>query len=238
MLRILVCAKDADKARAIYLQSIDILREHKVKCELSYTNSAEAFSEGKNPRNKPYDILILDSQDDSCVKLASNIRAKNLVVSIIFFNSEVNNALKDIVRYRPSYTTLLCEDNEDLDKALLWCCSEQMRAHPYFTVKNKDAQMKISHDNISYFESKQRIVIMHTPQQAIEFYAKLSDVQTALPKDYFLRCHQSYIVNLNRVRTLDKANRLFVLQSGATIEISKSQYSNVVSEYEKYINSL
>lgn len=237
MLRILVCAKDASKARAVYLQSADILREHKVRCELSYTNSAEAFSEGINPRKKPYDILILDSQDVSCIKLASNIRAKNLIISIIFFNAEANNTLKDIVRYRPSYTTLLCEENEDLDKALLWSCSEQMRAHPYFTVKNKDAQMKISHDNISYFESKQRIVIMHTPQQAIEFYAKLSDVQSTLPKEYFLRCHQSYIVNLNRVRTLDKANRLFILQSGATIEISKSQYSNVVSEYEKYVNS-
>ena len=237
MLRILVCAKDAEKGRGVYLKAMDILRDNKIKCELSYTNSAEAFFEGKNPRNKPYDILILNSQDELCVKLASNIRAKNLVVSIIFFDASISNELKKIVRYRPSYTTLLTEDNKDLDKALRWACSEQLRAHPYFTVKNKDAQMKISHDNISYFESRQRIVIMHTPQQAIEFYAKLSDVQATLPDDTFLRCHQSYIVNLQKVRTLNKANRLFILQSGLPIEISKSQYSNVVTQYENYINS-
>jgi len=237
VLRILVCAQESDNARKIYLQTIDIMRELKMKCEVSYTNAADAFSEGKNPRNKPYDILLLDSQDSSCINLASNIRTKNLIISIIFFNVTADKKLLEIVRFRPSYITLLAKDNSGLAKALRWSCAEQLRAHPYFSVKNKDVQMKIEHDSIIYFESRQRIVVLHTSQQAIEFYAKLSDVQSSLPSDYFVRCHQSYIVNMNQVRTLDKANRLFVLKSGLTIEISKSQYSCVVAEYERFVQS-
>ena len=234
MLRILVCAADADKAKQIYLRSIDILKGMKIKVEMAYTNTASAFSEGLNLRNKPYDIFILDACDPECLKLASNLRRKSLIVSIIFFDAATDPTLKEIVKYRPSYTTLLKEDNSDLDSALRWCCNEQLRAHPYFTVKNKDVQMRIDHQSIAYFESRQRIVVMHTTQQRIEFYAKLSEVQALLPSENFVRCHQSYIVNMNRVKSLDKANRLFVLDSGATIEISKSQYSVVVAEYDKF----
>lgn len=234
MLRLLVCSSDSEKAKNIYLNSVDILKSLNIKCELTYTNSADAFPEGKNSRNQPYDILILDAYDIECIKLASSIRTKNLMVSIIFFNASADLKLKEMVRYRPSYATLLSENNKDLCKALKWCCKEQLRAHPYFTVKNKDVQMRIPYDTISYFESKQRIVVLHTPQQAIEFYAKLSDVYSTLPADDFVRCHQSFIVNMNKVRLLDKANRLFILQSGANIEISKSQYSYVMTEYEKF----
>ena len=237
MLRLLVCASDAEKAKEIYLKSADILRALRLKCELTYTNSAEAFPQGKNARNQPYDILILDGQDEACIRLASHIRSKNLIVSIIFFNAPRDLKLKEIIRFRPSYTTLLSEDNSDLDKALQWCCREQLHAHPYFPVKNKDVQMKVDYDNIWYFESKQRIVVMHTSQQAIEFYAKLSDVFASLPGDEFVRCHQSFIVNMNKVRTLEKANRLFILNSGTAIEISKSQYSSVVAEYENFLSS-
>lgn len=232
--RILVCAADADKAKQIYLRSLEILKSMKFKGEIAYTNSAETFSEGVNLRNKPYDIFILDAEDPACITLADNLRKKNLIVSIIFFNIGINPELKNITRYRPSYTTLLCEDNSDLDEALRWCCIEQLRAHPFFTVKNKDVQMRIDHQNILYFESRQRIVVMHTTKQAIEFYAKLSQVHSTLPPDNFIRCHQSYIVNMNRVKSLDKANRLFVLDSGATIEISKSQYPTVLTEYDKF----
>lgn len=234
LLRLLVCSKDTDKARGIYHKAMDILKALKLKCEISCTNSATAFAEGKNPRNKPYDILILDSEDEACVNLAAQIRSKNLIVSIIFFNLSEDKDLRNVLRYRPSYATLRCEDNSDLEQALKWCCAEQLRARPYFSVKNKDVQMRIEHSNISYFESRQRIVIMHTPQQAIEFYAKLSDVEAALPPDSFVRCHQSYIVNMNYIKTLDKANRLFVLNSGITIEISKSQYSHAIAEYERF----
>ena len=234
MLRILVCAADVDKAKQIYLRSIDILKSLKIKVEMAYTNSAPAFSKGLNPRNKPYDIFLLDSEDATCLELAANLRKKNLISSIIFFNVSASQRLNNIVRYRPSYTTLLAESNEDLDAALRWCCNEQLRAHPFFTVKNKDVQMRIDHKNIAYFESRQRIVVMHTTKQDIEFYAKLTDVQSTLPSENFVRCHQSYIVNMNRVKTLDKTNRLFVLDTGITIEISKSQYPIVMAEYDKF----
>ena len=94
--------------------------------------------------------------------------------------------------------------------------------------------MRIDYGSIAYFESRQRIVVMHTHHQAIEFYAKLSEVFSSLPDSDFVRCHQSFVVNMNLVRTLDKANRLFVLNNGTTIEISKSQYPSVLAEYERF----
>ena len=59
-------------------------------------------------------------------------------------------------------------------------------------------------------------------------------MQAQLPGDIFIRCHQSYIVNMDRVKILDKATRCFVMLSGDAIDISKSYYPSVLEEYEKY----
>jgi len=234
MLRIIVCAAKPETAHSLYKKSYELLRLMGVKCELSYSVNADALIQSLKSKAKPYDIYLLDCDDEHCSNLAAHIRSISLIPAIIFYG-ENTGKLNNLIKLRPSYVINLRENEHLLGEALKWCCNEQIRSRTYFNVKNKDVQMRIDYNTISYFESRQRIVVLHATQQVIEFYAKLGDVYSLLPNDTFVRCHQSYIVNMSRVRQLDKMNRNFIMLSGRTIEISKSHYKDVVDKYEKFV---
>lgn len=55
-----------------------------------------------------------------------------------------------------------------------------------------------------------------------------------LPKDVFIKCHQSFIVNMEAVKALDKVNRRFILTSGSTVDISKRMFPEVVEAFQVY----
>ena len=108
----------------------------------------------------------------------------------------------------------------------------------HFTVKNKGSLLRIPFEEIYYFESRQRLAVLHTSRRTVEFYAKLSQVQEKLPQDEFLRCHQSFLVNMRAISRLDKSNRCFVLKTGAVIEISKANYTQAAARYEAFLETV
>lgn len=64
--------------------------------------------------------------------------------------------------------------------------------------------VKIKIDDIWYVESSRRNLTIYEQAKAASVLMKLSDMEKLLP-EYFLRCHQSYLVNMDRIRkfTLD-----------------------------------
>lgn len=78
--------------------------------------------------------------------------------------------------------------------------------------------------DIRYVESKLHMVIVHTVRGDIELYGKLSDLLDQLP-DRFVRCHQSFAVNLDDVASLDAA--AITLSSGQTVPVSRRMRSSV-----------
>ena len=232
MLKILMCIDKKENAQIIYKKAYDIMKKSGLKCELAYASDAEQLVNDEKFKNKTYDIYMLDGSNEKAVKYAAHIRKRDLSSSIIFFGFKLESA-GALIKYRPSY---IVKNDKDLFMSLRWCCNEQLRARSYFTVKNRDIQMRVDYKTIVHFESHQRVVAMHTSSQVIEFYAKLVDVYALLPRDEFVRCHQSYIVNMSKIKALDKANRCFVMQNGNVIEISKSHYTEVAAQYEKYLS--
>jgi len=58
---------------------------------------------------------------------------------------------------------------------------------------------KIALKDVVYFESNKRLVdIIYNCRTKDTIYMKLNELEKMLP-NYFVRCHQSYIVNLKRI---------------------------------------
>lgn len=232
MLRILICSSNEEAARQLRQSAYRILQTVRIRCELTCSISPTGLVKSFQSKTKPHDILFLDHQDADCLQYAQLVRDASTTASIVFFGKPPVDINRLLV-YRPSYL-LTGSEPQALREALIRCRNEQLRPLSYFPVKTRDVQMRIDHRSISCFESRQRIVLLHTEQQTLEFYGKLNDVFATLADDRFVRCHQSYIVNMEKVRLLDKANRLFVMLSGRTIEISKSHYKDVVEAFQAF----
>ena len=50
----------------------------------------------------------------------------------------------------------------------------------------------------------------------------------------FLRCHNSYVVNITRVQSMNA--KKFLFEDGREIPISKSYYAEIKSAYMNYLN--
>ena len=233
MLKILICAASEDDAIAIHRSAYDVLQKAGIRCELAFSSNAELMR-ARRLKTDAFDVYIFDVKSKVCLELAEYIRSENLVSSIMFLNVQKNGDLNRIIKYRPSYIVFSFDEDKAFAEGIKRCCSEQSSKHTFFTVKTKESVMRFDYKEILFFESAQRIVSMYTATKAVEFYAKLGDVADMLPKNRFVRCHQSYIVNLDHVRQLDKTMRYFRLMSGKEITISKSYYTNAVESFEKY----
>ena len=234
MLRVVVFLGDEEKSRKVFTVAQEAVRKVNTKCELTYAKNAQKIADNLAVTSSYYDVYVFNALNEECEKLARKIRSNNLTSSIIFLSDDKTEHLLNAVRYRPSRIVLSNSKAEEIIDSIQFSCYEQMHFRPYFTVKTKESVMRIPYEHITYFESNQRKVTLCAGKKAFDFYAKLGEVITLLPQDQFVKCHQSYIVNLAKVRELDKANRCFKMMSGLTIEISKSNYQNVVAKYDEY----
>lgn len=105
-----------------------------------------------------------------------------------------------------------------------------------FLLKYEGEYIRIGYDNIDYFESSGKHVMPHLSKEGFKysFYAKLSDLETKLPSN-FLRCHQSYIVNMKKVKKLDAKNHAFILENNSEVYISKRMFAETKKKYDKYL---
>ncbi|HHD2754516.1 TPA: LytR/AlgR family response regulator transcription factor, partial [Clostridium perfringens] len=91
----------------------------------------------------------------------------------------------------------------------------------FFTVKNKQSIFRINLDNIIFFESKLRkINIVCSNYSEISFYDKLDNIEDALISKNFIRCHKSYLVNLNYIKKIE--NSKIITLNNNIIPISRS----------------
>lgn len=95
----------------------------------------------------------------------------------------------------------------------------------YITVKADHKLYKLKFDDILYIEGLKEYVSYYTENQRIIALQSLKGLEETLPKDQFMRIHKSYIVNIEKIRTLEGN---MVELAGKKLPIGKS-YRGMVS---------
>ncbi len=84
-------------------------------------------------------------------------------------------------------------------------------------------------NDIRYIQSRKRICEIITQKEIFTTYLKISEIEKNLTPS-FIRCHQSYLVNMDYVSDLCKNQ--FVLTNGETVPISKKYISATRKAFE------
>lgn len=77
---------------------------------------------------------------------------------------------------------------------------KQNKSIKTFNIKGKIFNIEV--EKIKYIESNKRVVIIYEEDLKRRIYGKLDEIEEMLSSN-FVRCHQSYIVNLEHVRELN-----------------------------------
>lgn len=101
-----------------------------------------------------------------------------------------------------------------------------------FCIVGKSDSISVPISSIFYLESNAHRALIYTDTENYSLYERLSTLRERLPS-CFLACHKSYIVNMNKIKRIEK--NVIILENLAEIPISKSQYTNVKQTYFRYM---
>lgn len=110
--------------------------------------------------------------------------------------------------------------------------NKQIQADENYLFVKADYQIhRIEISDILYFEGLKDYVKLYTESSSkpVVFHATMKSIEDKLPADKFMRIHRSFIVSLNKIKTIERDRILF----GETrIPISK-QYKSLFDEFIK-----
>ena len=99
-------------------------------------------------------------------------------------------------------------------------------------LKTKKGNDVLKLGDIKYVMSDKRKIVIYLNNNEMSYYYKLDEVEDMLGKS-FLRCHQSYIVNMMKIKQFVEDGLL--LDDDEFIPVSRKRYFAAKREYLSYV---
>ena len=101
------------------------------------------------------------------------------------------------------------------------------------SIGNKILHFSVS--EIRYVESYNHNIIIHQSSgNSNTYYLSLTEFEKQLPKGHFSRCHNSFLVNLSRVKEIGRTD--LTLRNGDMLPVGRTYYKAFQSAFIRYIN--
>ncbi|MGE8204894.1 LytTR family DNA-binding domain-containing protein [Heyndrickxia sp. NPDC080065] len=98
----------------------------------------------------------------------------------------------------------------------------------FLTVKSNDRWLPVPFKEIMYLEAQSRKTNVHTESLIGTHKFNLTELEFYLPNDLFLRCHRSYIININFIAEIHPDSHstfLLIMKDGTKIPVSQTYAS-------------
>jgi DNA-binding LytR/AlgR family response regulator len=100
----------------------------------------------------------------------------------------------------------------------------------HFFVKSNNQIDKVYYDDLVYAEAMLNYVMLYTTAKKMMVYVTIKSLEEQLPADIFIKVHKSFIVNMNKIRSIEGN----ILDMGTEkITISQSLREKVINEIVK-----
>lgn len=230
MFRIAIC-DDASIDRMILAKFASIYCDaHCLKSQIQTFSSAEELLACSHS----WDVLLLDiyMEGKSGLEVAKIFRQSHSDIKIIFISSSREHAL-DGYEFQAIHYLVKPVSYETFAKALDRCAVDYIDAQRYLEVISMKILVRIPLNDIRYVEVYDKASIIHTGSSSIKTYQALNDIHEQLGGIPFLRCHRSYIVNLNHVVRMETGS--FVMDTQEQVPIPRAkrmEMRQIFSDYQ------
>jgi len=201
---------------------------------LAYADG-ESMLEDCCDSNILFDIIFLDIYMPglSGIEIACKIRTCMKDTKIIFVSSSNEHYPEayDVFAFNYILKPLNREKlNRILDQALTDIAGERRQQ---ISISYKGTTYRIFCRDILYVESRDKIICFYmADKKALQCYGKLDEILKQLPEESFIRCHQSFIVNIFHISEMsDNHFRI----DPTVISISKKYYKVAKDKYFAYL---
>ncbi|WP_019228658.1 LytTR family DNA-binding domain-containing protein [Sedimentibacter sp. B4] len=183
------------------------------------------------------DILFLDIYMPGIngIKTAQKICRERKDIKIIFVSSSKEHYSQAYEVFAFNYI-LKPFDREKLYSVLDRAIEEIRREHSYkIRFSYKSTMYSVDFRYILFIESRDKLILYHLSDgSTLQCYGKLDNLTKELPENFFIRCHQSFIVNTSYITEMGEAH---FRVGQVVISISKKYLKNAKNQYYAYLFS-
>lgn len=224
MYNIAICDDQIICGETLELSLIKILKDFDVAYNIDiYTSGNDLLDVIKN-KKVSYDILFLDiimgDNDLNGMQLAKLIRNVDDFITIVFVTSSADFVFDGYSVRALQY--LIKPIDEKVLKSLMEYELKD-KTEDFIIFKEKEATRKVTPSSIVHIETSGRNVKVVLQDEEFNAINKISDIEKELPESDFIRCHQSFIININNIKELRHGEAISVRED--SIPISRTQWS-------------
>lgn len=177
------------------------------------------------------ELLFLDIIMNG-MKIARKLRDIQFKAPIIFLTAHADYAVESYEVYAAGYLLKPYDTNKLtllLDEVL------QRSVQKRIAVKVKKQHRYLEINDIMYVESDKHVLNIHLKDsRVIQTTEKLSELKKTINSKRFIRCHQSYLVNMEYIKD---AKTDFILSNDIRIPIRVRGRKEIIERYHKYYSS-
>ena len=226
---IAICDSNQKEASTLSTFLQNILEEMNFPYKCYYYDNATSLYETLKIYPEKYNCLFLETRLSpfSGITLAKKLRSNGYEGAIIFVSNDSDLVYEAFDVEASQY--LLKPVNEDMLKHLIFRLSMKIRQRKkqYLYLNHGVNWSKIPYLDILYLETVGRKVAIYTSnqQEPIYYPCHLPDMENILPSELFIRCHQSFIVQLHAITHITSTH--LILTNGTEISISRTYKQHI-----------
>lgn len=235
MIRIAIYDKDVDLAFQLEEKLRMYGQEKGLKFKIEVLFSGEVFFD-EAAEKRFYDIVYLGVGPLNPENLLIGPKLKAEAIkenheTLFIYMSPRDYAIQEIVESQPFRLMIKPFTQEYFHKYLEQAILHIQGGIRYFVYSSRHEIFRVPVKKILYFESSQRKAILHTENGTESFYRKLSDIEKEVNQGaYFLRIHQSYLVNVNAIVHYSQSQ--IQLSNGEILPVSSDRQKEVRRRYD------
>ncbi len=203
-----------------------------------FSHPSEVFSYINSHGATSLQIVIMDVEFDDCngIEESNHLLSKYPNLKIILLTGHVEY-VHNILETNPVSFIFKPVVREELERALNRAITSlnTLPSRKAITLRIKRNYHNVFLDEIVYIESHLRNATIHFEHYSENCMRKLNDIEKLLD-DSFIRCHQSYIINMRYISRLE--NNKIILFNGVIIPISRNRKSQVYDSFLQFYGDI
>jgi len=235
MLDIYIC-EDVEKQRAFVEKHVDdycAIKNLDAAIALSSSNPTEVLQHFKASQNPALFFLDIDLKAEiNGIELARRVREHDehgQPVFIVFLTTHTEMTMMTF-QYRLEALDFIAKDSPENIKIKISECIDIALKRHIANAQSKTIKINVD-DKIIILDMDEIICVetthvrhklrLHAKNRAMEFNAELKTIEEQLD-ERFIRCHKSYIINKNKIRTINKNDNTVTMEDNNICPVSRS----------------
>jgi two-component system, LytTR family, response regulator LytT len=236
MLIVAVC----DDSQGDRLQIRDYIKDYCIQEDLDMNiiifENGEALEKHYINNEPAFDIIFLDiyMSGKNGIEVAKQIRKYDSTCKIIFTTSSSEYALESFEVFPFNYLVKPISSNEFnavFEKAIEIHNNERQYS---LIIKIGAAIHTVYYKDILFIESDAKLLNIHTvSNKNFKFLSKLDDIQNNINDRRFLRCHKSFLLNMDYALSIEDYS--FRLIDNTRISVTQRNFATIKKTFFDYI---